>query len=51
MKESYLKFYKKYKLIANLIFLKDSIFQKNRLKKLSLINRQLDYIDLSKNNK
>ena len=51
MKESYLKFYTKYKLIANFIFLKDSFFSKNRLKKLSLINRQLDYIDLSKNNK
>lgn len=41
MKESYLKFYTKYKLIANFIFLKDSFFSKNRLKKLSLINRNI----------
>lgn len=49
MKESYLKFYKKYSLLAGLHFFWDALFAKNNLRKLSSINRQKDYADLAEN--
>lgn len=47
MKEKYLTYYKKYSAFAQLQFLWDAFFEKNNLRKLSLLNRQKDYTELA----
>jgi SAM-dependent methyltransferase len=47
MKPSYLKYYDRYSALANLRFLWDAMWTRSKVAKLSLANRQRDYLKLS----
>lgn len=49
MKPRYLKYYERYHALANLVFLWDALWTRSKVAKLSLANRQRDYLKLSSN--
>ena len=49
MKPRYLKYYERYRALANLAFLWDALWTRSKVAKLSLANRQRDYLKLSGN--
>ena len=49
MKPRYLKYYERYRALANLVFLWDALWTRSKVAKLSLANRQRDYLKLSGN--
>lgn len=46
MKNAYLKYYEKISALAPFVFLRDALFTRSRVRKLSLANRQRDYARL-----
>jgi SAM-dependent methyltransferase len=49
MKQSYIKYYRKYSALAPIAFAFDSWREKSSLRKLALANRQKDYVDIAGN--